>query len=100
MPKGMTSNWKYVYAMPEAAPGRYENPEVTALFEKAATKDEEIKREAYSEIQRLVSIDCPDIPLYEGNALYATNQSVNFDEAKFDGSGIIVVYPEKIFVNQ
>lgn len=100
MPKGLTSNWKYIYAMPEANPGRYENPEVTALFEKAATKDEEIKREAYSEIQRLVSIDCPDIPLYEGNSLYATNQSVNFDEAKFDGSGIIVVYPEKIFVNQ
>ena len=47
-----------------------------------------------------MSIDCPDIPLYEGNSLYATNQSVNFDEAKFDGSGIIVVYPEKIFVNQ
>ena len=100
MAKGMTSNWKYIYAMPAAVPGRYENPEVTALFEKAATKDEEIKREAYSEIQRLVSIDCPDIPLYEGNSLYATNQSVNFDEAKFDGSGIIVVYPEKIFVNQ
>ena len=57
---------------------RYSNPEVDALFAKAdATVDDAARAEIFHEICKIITADCPTIPVFHRKIPYAWNKNLN-----------------------